>query len=240
MTTFLKRVLPAAALAALVSTAALAHPGGHGDGEPAKPAPASTAAAAGAKAGASGSPYLLATDPVSGAALPAGKAVVRTHNGREFRFASEANWKTFEAAPDKYVAAVDKAMAEAQRGLYPLEVCPVSGEKLGSMGDPVDLVVDNRLVRLCCSGCVGKAKADPAAAFKKIDEAVIKVQKVSYPTKMCVVSDEPLGSMGDPVDVVAGTRLVRLCCQSCLDQFKADPASFVAAVEAAGAKKKKS
>jgi YHS domain-containing protein len=238
MKTLLHRILPAAALVALLSTAVLAHPGGHGDGEHAKPAMKADGGAA--KASATGSPYLLSTDPVSGAALPAGKAIVKTHGGREFRFASEANWKTFEAAPDKYIPAVDKAMADAQRGLYPLEACPISGEKLGSMGDPIDLVVDNRLVRLCCSGCVGKAKANPAAAFKKIDEAVIKVQKVSYPTKMCVVSDEPLGSMGDPIELVAGTRLVRLCCSSCLEQFNADPAGFVAAVDAAGAKKKKS
>lgn len=237
MTTFLNRILPVAALATLLSTAALAHPG-HGTDEAGKPA--MTMGAATAKATVAGSPYLLSTDAMSGAVIPAGKAIVKNHGGREFRFASEANWKTFEAAPDKYVAAVDKAMADAQRPLYPLEVCAVSGEKLGSMGDPVDLVVDNRLVRLCCAGCVGKAKASPAAAFKKIDEAVIKAQKMSYPTKMCVVSDEPLGSMGDPVELVAGTRLVRLCCQSCVDQFNADPASFVAAVDAAGNKKKKS
>jgi hypothetical protein len=33
------------------------------------------------------------------------------------------------------------------------------------------MVLQGRLVRVCCAGCVGPVKADPAAAFAKIDAA---------------------------------------------------------------------
>lgn len=39
--------------------------------------------------------------------------------------------------------------------------------------------------------------------------------------------------MGDPIDVVYGTRLARLCCKGCVKKFKADPAAMMAKVDAA-------
>lgn len=53
-----------------------------------------------------------------------------------------------------------------------------------------------------------------------------------YPLKTCVVSDEPLGSMGDwitHVHRVAGKpdRKVLFCCEGCIDDFKQDPAKFL-------------
>ena len=179
--------------------------------------------------------YFLATDPVSGEKLPA-KPVVMTWQGREFRFASEANRKTFEAAPDKHVGKVDKAMIEATRAYYPTKECLVSNEELGSMGEPIDRIVGNRLVRLCCKSCDDRLVKNQAAVVKALDAATVKAQKASYPTKSCVVSGEPLGSMGDPVDLVVGGRLVRLCCKSCVDKLNADPAGYLAKLPAAGKK----
>src|SRR5687767_8273599 len=60
-----------------------------------------------------------------------------------------------------------------QRPSYPLDTCPISGEKLGSMGAPVDMVVDGRLVRLCCGNCKKAVDKDKAAVIKQIDEAVV-------------------------------------------------------------------
>ncbi|MFN0066740.1 MAG: hypothetical protein ACKVYV_03795, partial [Limisphaerales bacterium] len=37
---------------------------------------------------------------------------------------------------------------------YPLDVCIVSDEKLGSMGDPVVKVVDGQEVKFCCKNCI--------------------------------------------------------------------------------------
>ncbi|HEX7880010.1 MAG TPA: hypothetical protein VF720_11405 [Candidatus Eisenbacteria bacterium] len=180
-------------------------------------------------------PYFLPTDPVTGEKLPA-KPVVATIGGREFRFASEANRKTFEATPDKYVSKVDKAMIEAEKPFYPTRECLVSNEELGSMGEPIDRIVGNRLVRLCCKSCVDKLDKNPATVVKALDAATVKAQKAAYPLKSCVVSGEPLGAMGDPIDMVVGGRLVRLCCKGCVDKLNADPVAFLARVPAAGKK----
>jgi hypothetical protein len=59
---------------------------------------------------------------------------------------------------------------------YPLDTCVVSGEKLGSMGAPIDYThkeegKPDRLVRFCCKMCIPKFKKDPAKYLKLIDEA---------------------------------------------------------------------
>lgn len=60
----------------------------------------------------------------------------------------------------------------------------------------------------------------------------------NYPLKTCVVSDEPLGSMGDSIVYMhreAGKpdREVRFCCEGCIEDFKADPAKFLKKLDAA-------
>lgn len=62
--------------------------------------------------------------------------------------------------------------------------------------------------------------------------------KDKYPLTTCVVSDEKLGSMGDPIEYVhrqAGQpdRVVLLCCKSCIKAFKKDPAKYLQKLEAA-------
>mgnify|MGYP002780604414 CR=1 FL=1 len=39
--------------------------------------------------------------------------------------------------------------------------CPVTGEELGSMGQPIPVTVKGETVYVCCRGCAGKAQADP-------------------------------------------------------------------------------
>lgn len=53
---------------------------------------------------------------------------------------------------------------------YPLEVCLVSDEKLGSMGDPVVLVHEGQEVKFCCDSCTPKFKKDPAKYLAKLKE----------------------------------------------------------------------
>jgi len=45
-------------------------------------------------------------------------------------------------------------------------VCPVTGEKLGSMGTPYKVTIDGRDVFLCCQGCEAKIKANPEKYLK--------------------------------------------------------------------------
>jgi hypothetical protein len=54
-----------------------------------------------------------------------------------------------------------------------------------------------------------------------------------YPLTTCVVSDEPLGSMGDPVVFTHEGQEVRLCCGKCRKSFDADPAKYLAKIAAA-------
>lgn len=45
---------------------------------------------------------------------------------------------------------------------YPLDVCVVSGEKLGSMGEPFVIDHEGTEVRFCCDNCLPKFRKDPA------------------------------------------------------------------------------
>jgi len=138
--------------------------------------------------------------------------------------------KTAQVADPK----ADEAKVIAQQlPSYPLTECPISHEHLDAMGKPLDVVQDGRLVRLCCKGCLKKFKAEPATVFAAIDKGVIEAQKASYPMEKCPVSGEALGGMGEPKDMVYGTRLVRLCCPSCEKGFAKEPAKFMAQVDAA-------
>lgn len=75
------------------------------------------------------------------------------------------------------------------------------------------------------------------------DAALIEKARAAYPLKTCLVSDEALGSMGDAtgyVHRVAGQpdRVVFFCCDGCIDDFKKEPAKFLAKVDAAAKAKK--
>ncbi len=180
----------------------------------------------------SGDPYLLSVDPVSGEKLdPAKTPVARTHEGRTILFASEETAKRFDADPRAVLLAVDRKMTEAQSAFYPTEDCPVSGHATG--GEPIEIVHRNRLVRLCCTDCLTPFKKDPGPYLAKLDAAAIAAQKADYPLGTCPVSGEKLGSMGEPLDVVAGHRLFRFCCGGCLEKFHANPQAVVAKVDAA-------
>jgi YHS domain-containing protein len=54
---------------------------------------------------------------------------------------------------------------------YPLDVCVVSGQKLGSMGEPVVITHEGQEVRFCCAGCIDAFKADPQKYLRKIADA---------------------------------------------------------------------
>lgn len=54
---------------------------------------------------------------------------------------------------------------------YPLKVCVVSGEPLGSMGEPAAIVYEGKTVKFCCSGCEGDFRKDPLTYLAKITNA---------------------------------------------------------------------
>lgn len=94
----------------------------------------------------------------------------------------------------------------------------------------------------CCkvskSCCLTPLAAKSADAPSSADAALIAQARAAYPLKTCLVSDEALGSMGEALGYVhraAGQpdRVVFFCCGGCTDDFKAEPAKFLAKLDAA-------
>ncbi len=114
-------------------------------------------------------------------------------------------------------------------GPYTLNTCPVSGEALGGMGDPIIKMVDGREVRLCCKKCVGKFEANKEKYFKKMDMQMMHDQMRYYPIDTCMISGEPLVEDGEDIsrNFVYGNRLIRTCCKKCERKFRADPAAYI-------------
>jgi YHS domain-containing protein len=165
---------------------------------------------------------------VSGSKLGSmGKPINYVYNNRLVRFCCGGCKPKLEADPKAYFRKLDQKIIEQQIKTYPLDTCVVSDAKLGSMGDPVNYIYENRLVRFCCADCIETFESNPAAHMDKIDKAYADAQRESYPLDVCVVSGEKLGSMGEPVEVVAGTQLVRFCCDGCLPKFRANPESYL-------------
>ena len=52
-----------------------------------------------------------------------------------------------------------------------LTTCPVSGDKLGEMGNPYVFVYKGQEIKLCCPNCKKDFDKDPAQYIKKIREA---------------------------------------------------------------------
>jgi multidrug efflux pump subunit AcrA (membrane-fusion protein) len=164
-----------------------------------------------------------------------------------------------KAALDK-LDDTDLALAQAQA------TCPVrEGERLGSMGVPVKMVLNGQPVFLCCSGCEGKAKASPATMVKKVEDLRNKTGNVGKPVhaanlkseieadlaklpaadlilaraqKWCPSSGELLGSMGVPKKHVIDGQPVFVCCSSCDKRVLADPAKTLKKVYELKAKAK--
>lgn len=120
---------------------------------------------------------------------------------------------------------------------YPLDYCIVTGEKLGSMGDPVVRIYNDREVQFCGESCVKLFEKNKTKWLKKLDAAMIESQEDFYPLETCVVTGEKLGSMGNPVDFIYHNRLIRLCCNGCLSAFKSEPDKYLQLLDEAAASK---
>lgn len=64
------------------------------------------------------------------------------------------------------------SLGEGDRaGIARQQVCPVTGARLGSMGDPIKVLVDGQPLYLCCQGCVAKVKNAPEAYLAKVSQS---------------------------------------------------------------------
>jgi hypothetical protein len=141
----------------------------------------------------------------------------------------------FLAAPLTLVGAEKKE--EKKSKPYPLNVCAVTGEKLGGHGEPFAFVHKGQEVKLCCKDCQGDFEKETAKYMAKIEAANKKVK--AYPLNTCPVSGEKLDSMGEPHAFVYDLQEIKLCCKDCKKDFEKEPAKFLKKIAAADKKAKK-
>jgi len=100
-----------------------------------------------------------------------------SHNGDHSHEDGDAAHESSDAEGKAEEKLADASL-EAQRRDYPIETCLVSGEKLGDMGEIIEHVVEERLIRLCCKACVKDVTKDPTAFVARLDVALEdKVQR---------------------------------------------------------------
>ncbi len=122
-------------------------------------------------------------------------------------------------------------------------VCPVTGEALGSMGRPVPVTVLGRTIQVCCADCVAAVQRNPQKYLQRVSEELGQVLPAAVPPgnpaaarwngqTRCPVTDEALGSMGEPIAVRLGERTIAVCCQACVHAVKRNPQRYLQKVDA--------
>ena len=71
------------------------------------------------------------------------------------------------ASVDKESVATDSQLSALER-YQGQKTCPVTGEALGSMGEPVLVRVQGHTVYVCCEGCAKSVERDPGPHVAKV------------------------------------------------------------------------
>lgn len=177
-----------------------------------------------------GDAYYLSTCPLCGTLLgAAGDAQEFTHAERHLRVCSPKCAQEFHTDPVGGLTRIDAVLIADQLPHYPLKTSLFDDHALPSQ--PMDFVWGNRLFRLADARERDRVLADPDAAFKRLDRAVIKAQRETYgmPNK-CPVQGDILPNE-QRIDIVVANRMIRVCCGRCVRVVKARPYQYLAMVE---------
>jgi hypothetical protein len=101
------------------------------------------------------------------------------------------------------------------------EICPISGEKLGSMGAPIKVKVGKENIFVCCKGCL-KQKIKPEH-WTTIHANVARAQGI------CPVMKHKLPKK--PKWTIVEGQLVYVCCPPCRKKIAAEPEKYLRAVD---------
>ena len=103
------------------------------------------------------------------------------------------------------------------------EICPISGEKLGSMGPPIKVTVGEHKeeVFLCCKGCA-KGKIDPKH-WATIHANFAQAQRICPVMKHALPKDAKW-------TIVEG-RIVYVCCPPCTKKVEAEPGVYLQKID---------
>ena len=88
-------------------------------------------------------------------------------------------------------------------------------------------------IGLFCNSCSEKETAVSETPAETSTEMAADAKP--YPLDVCLVSDEKLGSMGEPVSIVHEGQTIKFCCDKCVPAFKKDPAKYMDQLEAKSA-----
>jgi hypothetical protein len=72
------------------------------------------------------------------------------------------------------------------------------------------------------SAIIASAFALVSCAAPGADTANVK----RYTSDTCVVTDNKLGSMGDPITKVYGNQEVKFCCKPCVAKYEKNPGKY--------------
>jgi hypothetical protein len=101
------------------------------------------------------------------------------------------------------------------------EICPISGQKLGSMGAPIKVRVGQETVFLCCKGCL-KKQVSPQH-WTTIHANFSKAQRI------CPVMKHELPKK--PKWTIVEGQIVYVCCPPCTKKIAADPESYLRKID---------
>lgn len=153
------------------------------------------------------------------------------NEGRHLRFCCDTCLRTFKASPQGYLADLDRRIIQAQKPAYPLRHCPVDIEARIDGAAGVDFVYGNRLYRLSTES----ARLNFSKSLKRFvpayEKELMALQRARYPLATCVVTGSALPEK--PYDLVIGARLIRLADEAAAARLYADPAPYLAQLEAA-------
>jgi len=180
-------------------------------------------------------PYTLTTCATRDSELGSmGDPIVKSYDGREVKFCCPGCPPRFEKDLDASFASLDAKIIENQGVFYPMTECLVSDEAFDSESDggATEVVHNNRLVRLCCKGCKGDFNDNPEAFIAKLDNAIIIQQSAKYPLADCPIGGNAI-KQGKAINYIFGNRLIKLCCNDCVEGFVADPTATIKKLDAA-------
>ena len=98
-------------------------------------------------------------------------AVDHVHGNRLIRLADAEAVAAFAKDPATHEERLDFIIADTERDDYPLDTCVVAGSAFAEGKKPHEVIVGNRLVKVCCGGCTGKIRQEPYVIVKKINDA---------------------------------------------------------------------
>ncbi len=126
----------------------------------------------------------------------------------------------FAAAQASLNAAQEQQQRDQLRAAVQ-EICPVSGGKLGSMGEPIKVKVGEETVFMCCKGCL-KQKIKPEH-WATIHTNIAKAQGI------CPVMKKSLPKQ--PKWTFVDGQIVYICCPGCDKKIIAKPQQFLRQID---------